>query len=58
MNMQSIAKVERLYDDSPIDNQEQDRFGRNSLAEMIADSVIDLAKSKNCCKVYGIYRKW
>lgn len=58
MNMQSIEKVERLYDDSPIDNLEQDRFGRNSLAEMIADSIIDLAKSKHRCKVYGIYGKW
>lgn len=56
--MQSIKKVERLYDDSPIDNQEQDRLGRKSLAEMIADSIIDLAKCEHRCKVYGIYGKW
>lgn len=45
--------------DSPLTHIADDEFGRESLVELIVDSINDLVKQESHdCIVYGIYGKW
>lgn len=47
-----------IIEDKPLSSLDQDEFGREPLAEMIADSIESVCKSNHGCIVYGIYGKW
>ena len=47
-----------ILQDIPIQKEEQDEFGRESLIENIAKSIIDYSKSCHRCTSIGIYGAW
>lgn len=49
---------EQLQDDSPIDNVNQDRFGRTQFVQNLAKALITETKQKTKSKVIALTGKW
>ena len=48
----------QLQDDSPIDNVNQDRFGRTQFVQNLAKALITETKQKTKSKVIALTGKW
>jgi len=48
----------RIIQDTPLEEISQDKFGRESMVELIVDSINSIVSTKHHCMVYGIYGKW
>lgn len=47
-----------IEQDVPLFDIEDDSIGRNSMVELIVDSINEIVSSDHQCVVYGIYGKW
>ena len=47
-----------IFQDTPLNDIHDDLFGRETLVELIVDSINDTVSSDHPCIVYGIYGKW
>ena len=48
----------RIIPDTPLTDISQDKFGRESIVELIVDSINKTVVTNHSCMVYGIYGKW
>ncbi len=53
-----MDKTSLIFSDTPIQQVSQDEFGRASMAELIANSIIELSKADHKCTNIGIYGTW
>ena len=47
-----------IIEDKPLESLDLDEFGRERLAELMANSISDVCASDHSCVTYGIYGKW
>ena len=47
-----------IIQDTPLSDIAQDRFGRESIVDLIVGSINQVVSSDHPCTVYGIYGKW
>ena len=53
-----IEKETHILQDIPIQEPSEDKFGRNSMAELVANSIIEFSKNNHKCTNIGIYGAW